>query len=41
MREIKRLESEEYQFEKRTGWRIAAGISLVIGTVTTIGVFSW
>lgn len=42
MREIKRLESEEFQFEaKRTGWRIAAGISLVIGTVTTIGVFSW
>ena len=42
LREIKRLESEEYQFEaKRTGWRIAAGISLVIGTVTTIGVFSW
>lgn len=42
IREIKRLESEEFQFEaKRTGWRIAAGISLVIGTVTTIGVFSW
>ena len=42
VREIKRLESEEFQFEaKRTGWRIAAGISLVIGTVTTIGVFSW
>jgi len=42
LREIKRLESEEYQFEaKRTGWRIAAGISLVIGIVTTIGVFSW
>ena len=42
MREIKRLESEEFQFEaKRTGWKIAAGISLVIGTVTTIGVFSW
>lgn len=41
-REIKRLESEEFQFEaKRTGWRIAAGISLVIGTLTTIGVFSW
>lgn len=41
-REIKRLESEEFQMEvKRTGWRIAAGISLVIGTVTTIGVFSW
>lgn len=41
-REIKRLESEEFQFEaKRTGWRIAAGISLVIGTVTTIGVFTW
>lgn len=42
IREIKRLESEEFQLEaKRTGWRIAAGISLVIGTVTTIGVFSW
>jgi len=42
MREIKRLESEEFQFEaKRTGWRIAAGISLVIGAVTTIGVFTW
>lgn len=41
-REIKRLESEEFQLEaKRTGWRIAAGISLVIGSVTTIGVFSW
>jgi hypothetical protein len=41
-REIKRLESEEFQLEaKRTGWRIAAGISLVIGCVTTIGVFSW
>ena len=42
VREIKRLESEEFQFEaKRTRWLIAAGISLVIGTVTTIGVFSW
>lgn len=42
LREIKRLESEEFQFEaKRTGWRIASGISLVIGVVTTIGVFSW
>lgn len=42
MREIKRLESEEFQQEaKRTGWRIAAGISLVIGCITTIGVFSW
>jgi hypothetical protein len=42
VREIKRLESEEFQFEaKRTGWRIAAGISLVIGSLTTIGVFSW
>lgn len=42
VREIKRLESEEFQFEaKRTGWRIASGISLVIGVVTTIGVFSW
>lgn len=42
MREIKRLESEEFQLEaKRTGWRIAAGISLVIGCITTIGVFSW
>jgi eukaryotic-like serine/threonine-protein kinase len=41
-REVKRLESEEFQVEaKRTGWRIAAGISLVIGMVTTIGVFSW
>lgn len=41
-REIKRLESEEFQLEaKRTGWRIAAGISLFIGCVTTIGVFSW
>ena len=41
-REIKRLESAEFQEEaKRTGWKIAAGISMVIGVVTTIGVFSW
>lgn len=41
-REIGRLESAEFQEEaRRTGWRIAAGISMVIGVVTTIGVFSW
>lgn len=41
-REIGRLESAEFQEEaRRTGWKIAAGISLVIGVVTTIGVFSW
>ena len=40
--EIKRLESVEFQLEaKRTRWRIAASISFVIGTVTTIGVFTW
>jgi hypothetical protein len=41
-REILRLESAEFQEEaKRTGWKIAAGISMVISVVTTIGVFSW
>jgi len=41
-REIGRLESAEFQEEaRRTGWKIAAGISLVIGVVTTVGVFSW
>ncbi len=41
-REIRRLESEEFQVEaKRTGWRLAAGISLSIGVLATIVVFSW
>ena len=41
-REIGRLESAEFQEEaRRTGWKIAAGISLVIGVVTTVGAFSW
>ena len=41
-REIVRLESSEFQQEaRRTGWKIAAGISLVIGVSTTVGVFSW
>lgn len=42
LREIKRLESSEFQLEaKKTGWRIAAGISIGIGVVTTVGVFTW
>ena len=42
VREIRRLESVEYQFEaKRTGWKIASAISLTIGLLTTIGVFTW
>lgn len=42
LREIKRLESVEFQQEtKRLGWRIAAGISIGIGVVTSVGVFSW
>lgn len=42
VREIKRLESSEFQEEaKRTGWRIAAGISVGVALLTTIGVISW
>ncbi len=41
-KEIRRLESVEFQVEaKRTGWKLAAGISMTIGVVTTIAVFSW
>lgn len=42
VREIRRLESVEFQVEaQRTGWKIAAGISLAIGVLTTVSVFSW
>jgi hypothetical protein len=42
VREIKRLESSEFQEEvKRTGWRIAATISVGISLLTTIAVFTW
>ncbi|MEX2454902.1 MAG: hypothetical protein WD470_09370 [Rhodospirillaceae bacterium] len=42
LREIRRIESVEFQVEaKRTGWKLAAGISLTIGVITTMGVFSW
>lgn len=42
VKEIRRLESVEFQVEaKRTGWKLAAGISMTIGVITTIAVFSW
>ena len=41
-REIRRLESSEFQVQaKKTGWSIAAGISMCIGALTTVVVFSW
>lgn len=42
LREIKRLESVEFQQQaKQTGWRLASAISVAIGMVTTIAVFTW